>query len=201
MNTKTGDVYNGYLKGFQKKRNYSKKVRRNYFSDSSLESMKSKIRNYLGVFKIENTTSIASDFVNVFIDEIDKKQYDNLKIDDRLFKFYLDKRSIKYPNNFGAYKNHLIGPSIRKRLKAYDMSQQDLGILLGHKKSYVSELINGVSQFSLKDLVIIHRVLRIELSILVPTYLQNDTREKVKNSIIKLNKPKLKLRKTDLVIS
>jgi hypothetical protein len=117
VNIKTGDVYNGYLKGFQKKRNYSKKVRRNYFSDCSLESMKSKIRNYLGVFKIENTTSIASDFVNVFIDEIDKKQYDNLKIDDRLFKFYLDKRSIKYPNNFGAYKNHLIGPSIRKRLK------------------------------------------------------------------------------------
>jgi hypothetical protein len=117
VNTKTGDVYNGYLKGFQKKRNYSKKVRRNYFSDCSLESMKSKIRNYLGLFKIENTTSIASDFVNVFIDEIDKKQYDNLKIDDRLFKFYLDKRSIKYPNNFGAYKNHLIGPSIRKKLK------------------------------------------------------------------------------------
>jgi hypothetical protein len=117
VNTKTGDVYNGYLKGFQKKRNYSKKVRRNYFSDCSLESMKSKIRNYLGVFKIENATSIASDFVNVFIDEIDKKQYDNLKIDDRLFKFYLDKRSIKYPNNFGAYKNHLIGPSIRKKLK------------------------------------------------------------------------------------
>ena len=117
VNTKTGDVYNGYLKGFQKKKNYSKKVRRNYFSDCSLESMKSKIRNYLGLFKIENTTSIASDFVNVFIDEIDKKQYDNLKIDDRLFKFYLDKRSIKYPNNFGAYKNHLIGPSIRKKLK------------------------------------------------------------------------------------
>ncbi|MFA6403375.1 MAG: helix-turn-helix transcriptional regulator [Salinivirgaceae bacterium] len=91
--------------------------------------------------------------------------------------------------------------TIRKRLKAYDMTQQDLGTLLGHKKSYVSELINGVSQFSLKDLVIIHRVLRIDLSKLIPTYLQNDTREKVKNSIIKMNKPKLKLRKTDLVIS
>lgn len=117
VNTKTGDVYNGYLKGFQKKRNYSKKVRRNYFSECSLESMKSKIRNYLGLFNVDNGASIASNFVNVFIDEIDKKQYDNLKIDDRLFKFYLDKRSIKYPNNFGAYRNHLIGPSIRKKLK------------------------------------------------------------------------------------
>ena len=31
VNVKTGDVYSGYLKGFQKKRNYSKKIRRNYF--------------------------------------------------------------------------------------------------------------------------------------------------------------------------
>lgn len=90
---------------------------------------------------------------------------------------------------------------IIKRLKTYDMTQQDLGILLGHKKSYMSELVNGVSQFSLKDLVIIHRILRIDLVKLIPTYLQNDTKEKIKNSIIKLNKPKLKLRKKDMVIS
>lgn len=117
VNTKTGDVYNGFLKGFQKKRNYSKKVRRNYFMECSLESMKSKIRNYLALFKVENSTSIASNFVSVFMDEIDKRLYDWLKLDERLFKFYLDKRNIKYPDNFGAYKNHLIGPSIRKKLK------------------------------------------------------------------------------------
>ena len=117
VNTKTGDVYNGYLKGFQKKRNYSKKIRRNYFMECSLESMKSKIRNYLNIFKIEKSTSIASNLVNVFMDEIDQRLYENLKLDDRLFKFYLDKRNVKYPDNFGAYKNHLIGPSIRKKLK------------------------------------------------------------------------------------
>jgi len=59
--------------------------------------------------------------------------------------------------------------TIKKRLKKYDMNQQDLGILLGHRKSYISELINGVSLFSLKDLVIIHRILRIKLSELIPT--------------------------------
>jgi hypothetical protein len=117
VNVKTGDVYSGYLKGFQKKRNYSKKIRRNYFMECSLDMMKSKIRNYLNLYKIENSTSIATDLVNRFIDEIDKNRYDNLTIDDRLFKFYLDKRKIKYPNNFGAYKNHLIGPSIRKKIK------------------------------------------------------------------------------------
>lgn len=89
--------------------------------------------------------------------------------------------------------------TIRKRLKEYDMTQQDLGLILSHPKSYMSELINGVSQFTLKDLVIIHRVLKINLDILIPTFLQSETRDKLKDSIEKLNKPKLKLRKTELV--
>jgi hypothetical protein len=117
VNTKTGDVYNGYLRGFQKKRDYAKKIRRNYFMECSLEGMKIKIRNHLNLFNLEKTDTIASNFVNTFMDEIDKKQYNNLKLDDRLFKFYLDKRNIKYPDNFSPYKYHLIGPSIRKKLK------------------------------------------------------------------------------------
>lgn len=88
---------------------------------------------------------------------------------------------------------------IRKELKNYDMNQTDLGILLGHKKSYMSELINGVSQFSMKDLVIIHRVLGVDLSVLIPTYLQNETRERLRKSIAQLNKPKIKLWKKDLI--
>ncbi len=88
---------------------------------------------------------------------------------------------------------------IRKKLKDFDMTQQELGVLLGHPKSYMSELINGVSQFTLKDLVIIHRVFGISLKTLIPTYLQSETREKVRESINKLNKPKLKLRKTEMV--
>jgi plasmid maintenance system antidote protein VapI len=89
--------------------------------------------------------------------------------------------------------------TIRKKLNEYDMTQQDLGIILGHPKSYISELINGVSQFTLKDLVIIHRIFGINLNILVPTFLQSETRDKVRESIKKLNKPKLGLRKTELV--
>jgi len=89
--------------------------------------------------------------------------------------------------------------AIRKKLKKYDMTQQDLGSILGHPKSYMSELINGISQFTLKDLVIIHRVLEINLTILIPTFLQSETRDKVSESIKKLNKPKLGLRKIELV--
>ena len=89
--------------------------------------------------------------------------------------------------------------AIRKKLKEYDMTQQDLGVLLGHSKSYMSELINGVSQFSMRDLVIIHRIFGISLKTLIPTYLQSDTRNRIKQTISRLNKPKLKLKKNDLV--
>ncbi len=89
--------------------------------------------------------------------------------------------------------------TIRKKLKEYDMTQQDLGIILGHSKSYMSELINGVSQFTLKDLVIIHRILGISLKTLIPTYLQSETRNQVRESIKQLNKPKLRLNKTEFV--
>lgn len=89
--------------------------------------------------------------------------------------------------------------TIRKKLKNYDITQQDLGILLGHPKSYISELMNGISLFTMKDLVIIHRLFDVSLKILIPIYLQSDTREKINDTISKLNKPKLKLRKKDLV--
>jgi len=59
---------------------------------------------------------------------------------------------------------------IRKKLKEFDLTQQDLGVILEHPKSYMSELMNGVSQFTLKDLVIIHRILGINLNTLIPTY-------------------------------
>ena len=89
--------------------------------------------------------------------------------------------------------------SIRKKLREFEMSQQELGVLLGHPKSYMSELINGVSQFSMKDLVIIHRIFGLSLNTLIPTYLQSEAIEKVKESIKKLNNPKLKLKKKEFV--
>lgn len=88
---------------------------------------------------------------------------------------------------------------IRKKLKEFDMALPDLGLILGYSESYMSELINGVSQFKLKDLIIIHRILGLSLNILIPTYLQYETRSKVRETIKKLNKPKLGFKKKELV--
>ncbi len=87
---------------------------------------------------------------------------------------------------------------IREKLKEYDMNQQDLGKLLGHSKSYISELVNGVSNFSLKDIIVLHRIFRISFEILIPTFIESETRDQLKRNINKLNKPKLKLSKEDL---
>jgi transcriptional regulator with XRE-family HTH domain len=88
---------------------------------------------------------------------------------------------------------------IRAKLKSAGLNQQQFGLLLGHKnKSYISELMNGISPFSLRDIIVIHRLLKLELSDLVPTMLPEIERAKIQASITSLNIKKLKLSQGDL---
>ncbi|MDN3643596.1 transcriptional regulator [Lutimonas halocynthiae] len=90
---------------------------------------------------------------------------------------------------------------IKTRLKSLSLTQQNFGIILGHNsKSYISELMNGINPFSLKDLIIINRLLKIELTDLVPTFLPQAERVKIKSSIDKLDHPKLKLSQDDFTL-
>lgn len=77
------------------------------------------------------------------------------------------------------------------------MNQQDLGILLGHSKSYISELVNGVSNFSMKDLIVIHKLFRISFDVMIPDFIERETREQLTKNINQLNNPNLMLRKKD----
>lgn len=90
---------------------------------------------------------------------------------------------------------------IRKKLKSLNLTQQDLGTILGHvNKSYISELINGIIPFSLKDLIVINRLLKIDLADLIPTFLSQSERLSIKMSVEKLGNPKLKLSKDDFAL-
>lgn len=90
---------------------------------------------------------------------------------------------------------------IRKKLKKFGLTQEDLASLLGHKnKSHMSELINGIKPFMLRDLVIINRLLQIDMDILVPVFLSIEEQTRIKHTIQTLNKPKLKLRSDDLAL-
>lgn len=80
------------------------------------------------------------------------------------------------------------------KLKEYKLTQQELGIVLGHtSKSYMSELVNGVSPFTLRDIIVLHHLLHIDLDYLIPTILSHEDRMKLKSSLAKINNPKLKL--------
>ena len=71
---------------------------------------------------------------------------------------------------------------IKLRLKALNLTQGDLTAVLGHKsKTYISELINGLSPFTLKDLVILHHFLSINMKDLVPTFLNEKEMERIHN--------------------
>jgi len=71
---------------------------------------------------------------------------------------------------------------IKLRLKALNLTQGDLTAVLGHKsKTYISELINGLSPFTLKDLVILHHFLSINMKDLVPTFLNEQEMERIHN--------------------
>ncbi len=83
---------------------------------------------------------------------------------------------------------------ILSKLKRLNLSQQEFGIILGHNsKSYVSELMNGISPFTIKDLILISRLLEIDLNELVFTNISYPERKKIARAIKKLKKPKLKL--------
>ena len=60
---------------------------------------------------------------------------------------------------------------------------------------------NGVSPFSLRDLIVINRLLKIDLTDLVPTFLPQSDRVKIRISIQKLDNPKLKLSKNDFELA
>ena len=61
----------------------------------------------------------------------------------------------------------------------------------------MSELMNGISPFTLNDLIIINRLFKIDLTDLIPTTLPQRQRIKIKKSIQKIGSEKIKLSKDD----
>ena len=88
---------------------------------------------------------------------------------------------------------------IKSKLIEFGMSQQDLGLILNHSKSYISELINGINPFAIKDLIIIHKLFKIKLEELIPITIPQKETGRIKTSILKINNSKLKLGKNDLI--
>lgn len=125
VNLKTGDVYTGYLHNFQKKKKAAKKINKNSFVTEPINTFKMKLRNLLGSFTTKHY-EISMEAISKFIYEIDQREeFEKLDFEKRLFRFYLNSKGIKYPNNFHLYSKVLLGPKIRKELKKSDKKLVD----------------------------------------------------------------------------
>jgi hypothetical protein len=121
VNTKTGDVYNGSLIRFESKKKFKKLLRKNKFSEDPISWIKSAIKNYMIGIKIENQYDIVINALTAFISEIDNvKVFNDLDFSQRLFKFYLTKKKIKYPNNFHVHMKYWDKLFSKKILKKND---------------------------------------------------------------------------------
>ena len=132
VNLKTGDVYNGGIDNYHLKRKCRKRIRRNTFIET-LKNVEQNIR-YFNFFSNqiehnEGVKEILSIFTSQFTTDNDLQ---NLSYDDRLFKFYLDKRNIKIPNNFYVFKTYWFGKELRKTLKKNDNRMIDT--IMSHYK-------------------------------------------------------------------
>lgn len=79
---------------------------------------------------------------------------------------------------------------IKSKLATIKLNQQEFGQILGHNnKSYMSELMNGISPFSLKDLIVISKLLQIDLKELVFTSLPMEDKLKIVQTIKRMDKP------------
>jgi hypothetical protein len=117
VNIKTGDIYSGFLHNYQNKKKFTRKINKNFFLNEPINSFKIKLRNILMDY-VTNHFEISMELISKFMQEIDNREdFEKLDFEKRLFRFYLNKKGIKYPNNFYLYSKLLIGPKIRKTLK------------------------------------------------------------------------------------
>jgi transcriptional regulator with XRE-family HTH domain len=143
-----------------------------------LKPLRQKLRDIIGEYKNNNWHDIST------IDEKKIKESDNAEFIAEKERGFIDKRK------------HLI----KEKLKELNLTQQELGVILGHRsKTHISELMNGVCPFSLKDLIIINRILKINMEELIPNFLSKEEQERIKSAIKRLNKPQIKLKKGDLM--
>jgi transcriptional regulator with XRE-family HTH domain len=103
-----------------------------------------------------------------------------------------------YENKFYKQRKQLI----KAKLKETGLTQRQLGMLLGHSsETYISELVSGINPFTLSDLILINKLFGIAMDQLIPTALNVQTIFKIRDVIVRLNNPKLKLEMKDLISS
>ena len=113
--------------------------------------------------------------------------------DDQVKESDLAESIVQAENEFYQRRKELI----KEKLKATGLNQNDLAKILGHRKGYMSELINGLRPFSKEDIVVINRLFKIKLGDLIPTFIKQDRAVHIKKTLNSLSNSRIKLTKKD----
>jgi transcriptional regulator with XRE-family HTH domain len=119
---------------------------------------------------------------------------DEAKINDNQIKESdLAEILVQAENEFYQKRKELI----KTKLKEAGLNQNDLAKILGHKKGYMSELINGLRPFSKEDLIVINRLFKIKFEDLIPAFIKQERAFHIKKTLKSLSNNKIRLTKKD----
>lgn len=132
------------------------------------------------------------------IEKYENTQWNNESeiTDEQIKESDVAERIVSAENLFVQRRKELI----KKKLKENNISQKDLGKILGHRPNYMSELINGVRPFSRDDIVVIHRLFKIEFNDLIPPFLKKEITNHIKITLGELRGKKVRLKIQDLEV-
>lgn len=150
----------------------------------------------LRVLEKENDTyhSIRNHLRNLIKDYEEKNWVDDDNISDSQIKESdIAEELIQAENDFYYKRKELI----KSKLKEAGLNQNDLAKILGHRKGYMSELINGLRPFSKEDIVVINRLFKIKFEDLIPTFIKQERASHIKKTLKRLSNNKIRLTKKD----
>jgi antitoxin component HigA of HigAB toxin-antitoxin module len=119
-------------------------------------------------------------------------QNDNLVSEKQIVEHNKAEEVSSFETKFIRKRSELI----KRTLKKYDLNQQNLADMLGHSKTYMSELINGVRPFAMNDLLILHKYFKIKLELLIPPFIKKEKIAHANEVVKELHKPKLRALKS-----
>jgi transcriptional regulator with XRE-family HTH domain len=118
---------------------------------------------------------------------------ENFITDHQIKESDLAEALVQAENKFYQKRKELI----KIKLKEAGLNQNDLARILGHRKSYMSELINGLRPFSKEDLIVINRLFKIRFEDLIPAFIKQERALHIKKTLESLSNNKIKLSKKD----
>jgi plasmid maintenance system antidote protein VapI len=113
--------------------------------------------------------------------------------DNQIKESDLAEAMVQAENQFYHKRKELI----RAKLKEVGLNQNDLAKILGHRKGYMSELINGLRPFSKDDLVVINRLFKIKFEDLIPAFIKQERANHIKRTLESISNSKIKLTRQD----